>query len=102
MKSVLLLLPFLAGCSSMLTDSTPTVADDGSRIYSIVSLYDGESGSREQAAKSMDIDATNLCMSGYTLVSEVSRPIMNRIGEVTSSRLIWEIKCDPKIEATPQ
>jgi len=102
MKNALWAIPFLASCGSMMADRTPTMAEDGSRVYSIISLYDGEPGSREQAAKSMDIDATNLCMSGYTLISEVSRPIMNRIGEVTSSRLIWEIKCDPKTEITPQ
>ncbi len=101
MKNALWAIPFLAGCGSILADRTPTVAEDGSRIYSIISLYDGEAGSREQAVKSMDIDATNLCRSGYALNSEISRPIMNRIGEVTSSRLIWEIRCDPKIDTAP-
>ena len=100
MKSALLILPFLAGCASMLADGTPNTAADGSRIYSITSLYDGESGSREQAIRSMDIDARNLCMTGYTLVSEEARPIMNSVGEVTSSRLIWEIKCDKQPEGT--
>ncbi len=101
MKNALWAIPFLAGCGSMLANPPPMMAEDGSRIYSIISLYDGEPGSREQAVKSMDIDATNLCGSGYTLNSEISRPIMNRIGEVTSSRLIWEIKCDPKTETAP-
>ena len=100
MKSALLILPFLAGCGSMLADGTPNTADDGSRIYSITSLYDGESGSREQAIRSMDIDASNLCMTGYTLISEEARPIMGPTGGVTSSRLIWEIKCDKKPEET--
>ncbi len=84
----------------MLANSTPIRTEDGSRVYSITSLYDGESGSREQAAKSMDIDARNLCMSGYTLISEEARPIMNTSGGVTSSRLVWEVKCDKKPEAT--
>lgn len=100
MKSALLVLPFLAGCGSMLADGTPNTAEDGSRIYSITSLYDGESGSREQAIRSMDIDASNLCMTGYTLISEKARPIMDSTGGVTSSRLIWEIKCDKKPEET--
>lgn len=98
MKSALLVLPLLAGCGSMLADGTPDTTDDGSRIYSITSLYDGESGSREQTIRSMDIDARNLCMTGYTLISEEARPIMGPTGGVTSSRLIWEIKCDKKPE----
>lgn len=100
MKSALLVLPFLAGCGSMLADGTPATADDGSRIYSITSLYDGESGSREQAIRYMDIDARNFCMTGYTLISEEVRPTMGPTGGVTSSRLVWEIKCDKKPEAT--
>lgn len=100
MKSALLFLPFLAGCGSMLADGTPRTADDGSMVYSITSLYDGESGSREQAIRAMDIDARNLCMTGYTLISEEARPIMGPTGGVTSSRLIWEIKCDKKPQET--
>ena len=102
MKIALLALPvlFLGGCSSILADRTPTVAEDGSRIYSITSLYDGESGSREQAIRYMDIDARNFCMTGYTLISEEVRPTMGLTGGVTSSRLVWEIKCDKKPEAT--
>ncbi|MGH8684567.1 MAG: hypothetical protein ACREUM_04365 [Nitrosospira sp.] len=100
MKNVLLILPFLAGCGSMLTDSTPIRTEDGSRVYSITSLYGGEPGSREQATKSMDIDARNLCMSGYTLISEEAHPIMDASGGVRSSRLVWEVKCDKKPEAT--
>lgn len=84
----------------MMADPMPAMSDDGSRIYSLTSLYDGESGSREQAIRSMDIDARNLCMTGYTLISEEVRPTMSPIGGVTSSRLVWEIKCDKKPEAT--
>jgi hypothetical protein len=100
MKNILLILPVLAGCSSMPSDSTPIRTEDGSRIYSITSLYDGEPGSREQAVKSMNIDARNLCMAGYTLISEEARPLMDANGGVRSSRLIWEVKCDKKPEET--
>ena len=102
MKSALLVIPFLAGCGLMPTDTVPATTEGGSRTYSIISLYDGETGSKDRASAAMDIDAINLCRSGYTLISEESRPIMNGIGEVTSSRLIWEIKCDIKPEATSQ
>ncbi|MEO6825218.1 MAG: hypothetical protein ABI167_10970 [Nitrosospira sp.] len=97
MKSTLLLIiSLLAGCGLMLTDTAPAITEDGSRIYSITSMYDGETGSRDRASAAMIIDATNLCRSGFTRLSEESRPIMNGIGEVTSTRLIWEIKCDIK------
>lgn len=86
----------------MLADPAPIRTEDGSRVYSLTSLYDGVPGSREQAAKSMDIDARNLCMSGYTLISEESRPIMDVSGRVRSSRLVWEVKCDQKPEAASQ
>lgn len=49
----------------------------------------------------MNIDARNLCMAGYTLISEEARPLMDANGGVRSSRLIWEVKCDKKPEATP-
>lgn len=100
MKNILLILPLLAGCGSMLSDSTPIRTEDGSKVYSIMSLYGGESGSREQAAKSLDIEARNLCMSGYTLMSEETRPMIDADGGVRSSRLIWEVKCDKKPEET--
>jgi hypothetical protein len=87
--------------SALLVTALATT-EGGSRIYSITSLYDGETGSKDRASAAMDVDAINLCRSGYTLLSEESRPIMNGIGEVTSSRLIWEIKCDPKPEAASQ
>ena len=102
MKSALLVIPFLASCGLMPTDTAPATTEGGSRIYSITSLYDGETGSKDRASAAMDVDAINLCRSGYTLLSEESRPIMNGIGEVTSSRLIWEIKCEPKPEAASQ
>ena len=111
MKSTLpVIVLSLAGCGLMPTDTAPAIAEDGSRIYSITSLYDGgkghgsagmnlydgETGSRDRASAAMNIDAVNLCGSGYTRLSEESRPIMNGIGEVTSTRLVWEIKCDAK------
>lgn len=117
MKSTLLLIiSLLAGCGLMPTDTAPAIAEDGSRIYSITSLYDGgrghgsagmnlydgETGSRDRASAAMNIDAVNLCGSGYTRLSEESRPIMNGIGEVISTRLVWEIKCDAKPAAAPQ
>lgn len=59
-----------------------------------MTLHDGEAGSREQAAKRMDIDAKNMCVSGsYTRISEESIPIINRLGEATFARLIWQIEC---------
>jgi hypothetical protein len=90
--------PFVAGCALM-ADNTPEAAEDGSRVYSIVTLYDGEVGSRARALAALDIDARNLCGADYTLLSELIRPIMNRIGEVTSSRLVWEIRCQPQPES---
>ena len=102
MKSALLVIALLAGCSLIPTGTAPATTEDGSPIYSITSLYDGETGSKDRVSAAMDIDAANLCRSGYTLISEESRPIMNGIGEVISSRLIWEIRCDTKPEAASQ
>jgi hypothetical protein len=95
-NTLLLIISLLAGCGLMPTDTAPATTEDGSRIYSITSMYDGETGSRDRASAAMIIDAANLCRSGYTRLSEESRPIMNGIGEVTSTRLVWEIKCDAK------
>jgi hypothetical protein len=89
---------FLAGCSSMTADYKPAETVDSSKIFSITSSYDGEMGSKERTSAALDIDARNLCMSGYTLISEESHPIMNRIGEVTYLRLVWEIKCNARAE----
>jgi hypothetical protein len=100
-KSAFLALPFLGGCGLIPGDKAPEAAEDGSRTYSMVSLYDGEVGSKDRAAAALDIDARNLCGADYTLLSEESRPIMNRIGEVTSSRLVWEIRCLPQPGSPP-
>ena len=88
-----LLVPVLAGCVSTGDDHEPVRTEDGSSVYSISGLYDGSPESRQQAAEWLDIDAGNLCMSGYTLISEESVPTFNRIGAVISSHLVWEIKC---------
>jgi hypothetical protein len=101
LKLALGAVPFVAGCALM-ADKTPEAAEDGSRAYSIVSLYDGEVGSRDRARAALDIDARNLCGADYTLLSEETQPIMNRIGEVTSSRLVWEIRCLPLAESAPR
>lgn len=101
MKLAFCAISFLAGCGLMPTDEAPEASSDGARSYSIMSLYDGEVGSKELAAQGLDIDARNLCRADYMLLSEEIRPIMNRIGEVTSSRLVWEIKCLPQAGSTP-
>src|SRR5687768_6869622 len=90
--SVLLVLIILAGCRSM-ADYKPISTEDGSAVYSITSLYDGSTGAREQAAEWLDINARNLCLSEYTLISEESVPILNRLYEVIHSHLTWEIRC---------
>ncbi|SFW17572.1 hypothetical protein [Nitrosovibrio sp. Nv17] len=97
MKSVLAALSILClgGCA-LLADRESAVANDGRRVYSITGLYDGESGSREQALYALDIDARNLCGAEYTRLSEEARPIMNPSGSVVSSRLVWEIRCHPR------
>lgn len=96
MKSAFLATSFLGGCGLIPADKVPEAAEDGSRTYSMVSLYDGEVGSKDRAAAALDVDARNLCGADYTLLSEETRPIMNRISEVTSSRLVWEIRCAPQ------
>jgi hypothetical protein len=93
--------PFLVACGLLSADKAPEAAEDGSRTYSLVSLYDGEVGSKDRAAGALDVDARNLCGADYTLLSEETRPIMNRVGEVTSSRLVWEIRCLPQAESPP-
>lgn len=87
----------LVGCAS-LTGPKEEIAEDGSRIYSLTSLYAGAAGSREQVVEWMDIDARNLCRSEYTLLSEESIPIIDPVGAATSSRLVWKIKCRPVAE----
>lgn len=101
MKLAFCAISFLAGCGLMPADEAPEAASDGSRTYSIMSLYDGEVGSKDRAAAGLDIDARNLCGSDYTLLSEEILPIMNRISVVTSSRLIWEIRCLPQVGSPP-
>ncbi|MDQ3185998.1 MAG: hypothetical protein M3Q16_05955, partial [Pseudomonadota bacterium] len=68
---------------------------------SITSLCGGGLRPREVTIEFMDIEAKNMCNSGYTLMGEKTRPVINRLGEVTVSRLTWEIKCDNKTEAAP-
>jgi hypothetical protein len=93
LKIFLFLVPALAGCASTADDHEPVRIEDGSSVYSLTSLYEGSPESRQRAAEWLDIDAKNLCMSEYTLLSEESIPTFNRIGAVISSRLVWEIKC---------
>ena len=70
--------------------------EDDSGVYSITSLYDGSLAAKERLSEWMNIDAQDLCKSEYTLISEESIPIMNRLGEAIFSRLIWKIRCREK------
>jgi uncharacterized protein YceK len=91
----------LTGCASVTDDNKPGQGGNSLRtsgMYSITSLYDGDTGSRERAAKWMDTEAKNICASDYTRISEESVPTMNQLGEVTFSRLIWEVRCLPPPE----
>jgi uncharacterized protein YceK len=94
----------LAGCASIMGDKGDNNSGQGenkaggSGLYSITSLYDGDAGSRERAAKWMDTEARNICASDYTRISEESVPTINRLGEVPFSRLIWQVKCAPQPE----
>ena len=97
MRSYLLLIPLgcaalLSGCAILKTPQ-PEVAEDGSRIYTLTSLYQGTGESGGQMTEWMDNDARNLCRSDYTLLSEESIPIIDPVGAATSSRLVWKIKC---------
>lgn len=102
MKNALWAIPFLAGCSSMTGDYKPNHTENGSDVYSITGLYGGDRRPRELAVEFMDTYARNMCDSGYTIIDEVTRPVMNRLGEVRVSRLTWKIKCDNKTEAPPR
>ncbi|SEK81727.1 hypothetical protein SAMN05216387_103104 [Nitrosovibrio tenuis] len=96
MRGILFTAFVLAGCASVLVDNKQGQGKDSaaaSGTYSITTLYDGDTGSRERAAKWLDTEARNICASDYTLISEETVPIMNYLGEVTDSRLIWKIKC---------
>jgi uncharacterized protein YceK len=101
LSAVFLLAGCVAGCGSVSTGNKPGQGENSAKpsgTYSITSLYDGDTGSRERAAKWMDTEVKNICASDYTLISEESVPIMNQLGEVTFSRLIWEVKCLPQAE----
>lgn len=101
MRGILFAVFLLAGCASVSTDNKPGQGGSSpgtSGMYSITSLYDGDTESRERAAKWMDAEAKNICASDYTRTSEESVPTMNQLGEVTFSRLIWEVKCLPPPE----
>ncbi|MDE2365345.1 MAG: hypothetical protein KGM95_00250 [Betaproteobacteria bacterium] len=95
---------FLTGCASMTGDTGDGKPKQGestaqtSGTYSITNLYDGDAESKERAAKWMDAQARNMCASDYIRLSERSVPTMNQIGEVTFSRLTWEIRCMPRTE----
>lgn len=92
--SILLAILLFSSCASNTPPRQLQNGPGGSPIYSLMTLHDGEAGSREQAAKRMDIDAKNMCVSGsYTRISEESIPIINRLGEATFARLIWQIEC---------
>ena len=92
MKGVLGLIVLLAGCGSTIAHK-PHGEDDDSDIYTITNLYDGSQASKERLAKWMDTEAQKVCRSPYSLISEESVPITNRLGEATFSRLVWKIRC---------
>ena len=99
MKYFLLLIPagcvaLLSGCTA-LTGPKSELAEDGSRVYSLTSLYQGTGESRREMTEWMDNDARNLCRSDSTLLSEESIPIIDSVGAATSNRLVWKIKCRP-------
>lgn len=101
MKGIMFAVFFLAGCASVTGDNKPGQAENIPKVsgtYSITNLYDGDTESKERAAKWMDSEARNMCASDYTRLSEQSVPTINQIGEVTFSRLIWEIRCMPQTE----
>lgn len=106
MRAVMFAVFFLAGCAAVTRDNEPGDDRPGqvestpkvSRTYSITNLYDGDAESKERAAKWMDAEARNMCASDYVRLSEQSVPTMNQIGEVTFSRLTWEIRCMPRTE----
>ncbi len=101
MKGILFVVFFLAGCASVTGGNKPEQAESVPKVsgtYSITSLYDGDVESKERAAKWMDAKVRNMCASDYTLLSEESVPTMNPLGEVTFSRLIWQIRCVQQTE----
>lgn len=101
MKNALWIIPFLAGCSGMAAEYKPKDTGSDSGVYSITTLYGGGLRSREATIEFMDIDARNMCNSEYTIIDEKTLPIMNRLGEVSVSRLTWKIKCNNEAEAAP-
>ena len=101
MKGILFAVFLLTGCAAVTGDDRAGQAENAPRAsgnYSITSLYDGDTGSKEAAAKWMDTEAKNMCASDYTLITEESVHTMNSLGQVTVSRLIWKIKCEQKNE----
>lgn len=93
MKGVLALIVFLLpACSS--TTASKLGGNGGSPgIYTITNLYDGSQASKDRLAGWMDTEAQKVCHSPYSLISEESVPIINRLGEATFSRLVWKISC---------
>ena len=51
----------------------PVRIENGSSVYSLTSLYDGNPESRQKAAEWLDIDARNLCLSECTLIFQKNR-----------------------------
>lgn len=93
MKGVLgLIVLLLAGCSSTIASKFGGNGDSPG-IYTITNLYDGSQASKDRLAGWMDTEAQKVCHSPYSLISEESVPIINRLGEATFSRLVWKIRC---------
>ena len=96
----LLAMLFLAGCSPFSGAKTDQT-EDGQGTYSISTMYDGSVGAKAHAAEWLDNDAKNLCRAPYKLISEKSTSNVNHLGEVTSSRLIWNFTCERVREESP-
>ena len=92
---------FLAGCSPFLGGTKTDQAEDGQGTYSISTMYDGSVGAKAYASEWLDNDAKNLCRSPYKLISEKSISNVNHLGEVTSSRLVWNFTCERVAEDSP-
>ena len=92
MKGVLALIVLLAGCSSTIASKLGGNGDNPG-VYTITNLYDGSQASKDRLAGWMDTEAQKVCHSPYSLISEESFPIINRLGEATFSRLVWKIRC---------
>ena len=92
---------FLAGCSPFSGGAKTDQAENGQGTYSISTMYDGSVGAKAYASEWLDNDAKNLCRSPYKLISEKSISNMNHLGEVTSSRLVWNFTCERVAEESP-